>query len=47
VAGFDELQPWILGYGSHARVVAPKELRERVHAEIRAMHQAVEREAGA
>jgi predicted DNA-binding transcriptional regulator YafY len=45
VAGFDELQPWILGYGSHARVVAPKELRERVHAEIRAMHQAVEREA--
>jgi predicted DNA-binding transcriptional regulator YafY len=45
VAGFDELQPWILGYGSHARVIAPKELRERVHAEIRAMHHAVEREA--
>lgn len=46
VAGFDELQPWILGYGSHARVVAPKELRERIHAEIRAMHQAAAREAG-
>ncbi len=45
IAGFDELQPWILGYGSHARVVAPKELRERIHAEIRAMHQAAEREA--
>lgn len=46
IAGFDELQPWILGYGSHARVVAPKELRERIHAEVRAMHQAAAREAG-
>ena len=43
VAGFDELQPWILGYGRHARVVAPKELRERIHAEVRAMHEAAVR----
>jgi predicted DNA-binding transcriptional regulator YafY len=43
VAGFDELQPWILGYGSHARVVAPRELRDRIHAEVRAMHEALER----
>ena len=33
----------ILGYGSHARVVAPRELRDRIHAEVRAMHEALER----
>lgn len=45
VAGFDELVWWVLGIGSNARVVAPPELRKRVHDEIRAMHRMVESES--
>lgn len=32
VSGLDEIVWWILGYGPHARVVAPAELAERVRA---------------
>jgi predicted DNA-binding transcriptional regulator YafY len=42
VAGMDEVMWWVLGIGSHARVVEPKELRDKVHAEIRRMHAAIE-----
>ena len=38
VAGLDEVLWWVLGIGSHARVVEPKELRDRVHDEVRRMH---------
>jgi predicted DNA-binding transcriptional regulator YafY len=41
VAGVDELIWWVLSIGSHARVVEPKELRDRVHEEIRRMHAAL------
>ena len=47
VAGLDEIMWWVLGIGSNARVVEPKELRERVAAEIRAMHRMVEKEDAA
>ncbi len=42
IAGLEEIQPWILGFGRHARVVAPKELRERIRAEVHAMHAAMD-----
>lgn len=42
VAGIDEVIWWVLSIGSHARVVEPKELRDRVHEEIRRMHAAIE-----
>ena len=45
VAGFEEIVWWILSIGSNARVVEPKELRDRVHEEIRRMHRMVEEEA--
>ena len=45
VAGFEEIVWWILSIGSNARVVEPKELRDRVHQEIRRMHQMVEQDA--
>jgi predicted DNA-binding transcriptional regulator YafY len=45
VSGFDEIVWWILSIGSNARVVEPKELRDRVHEEIRRMHRMVEQEA--
>lgn len=41
VAGIDEVIWWVLSIGSHARVVEPKELRDRVHDEIRRMHAAI------
>lgn len=47
IAGLDEIQPWVLGFGRHARVVAPKELRERIRAEVRAMHDALGPEGSA
>jgi predicted DNA-binding transcriptional regulator YafY len=42
VAGLDEIMWWVLGIGSNARVVAPPELRDKVHAEIRRMHAMIE-----
>jgi len=45
VAGFEEIVWWILSIGSNARVVEPKELRDRVHDEIRRMHRMVEQDA--
>lgn len=42
VAGLDEVMWWVLGIGSNARVVEPKELRDKVHAEIRTMHAMIE-----
>lgn len=42
VAGVDEILWWVLGIGSNARVVEPKELRDKVHAEIRRMHAMIE-----
>jgi proteasome accessory factor B len=47
VAGLDEITWWVLGIGSNARVVEPKELRERVAAEIRAMHRMLEKDEAA
>jgi predicted DNA-binding transcriptional regulator YafY len=44
VAGLDEVLWWVLGIGSHARVVEPKELRDRVHAEVRKMHAMIDGE---
>jgi predicted DNA-binding transcriptional regulator YafY len=32
--GFEEAQFVVMGYGPKARVLAPKELRERVNADI-------------
>lgn len=45
VAGFEEIVWWILSIGSNARVVEPKELRDRVHDEIRRMHRMVQEDA--
>lgn len=42
VSCLDEVTWWVLGMGSSARVVEPKELRDRVHEEIRRMHRMVE-----
>jgi predicted DNA-binding transcriptional regulator YafY len=47
VSGLEEIMWWVLGIGSNARVVEPKELRERVAAEIRAMHRMVEKDEAA
>ena len=35
LSSFVEIVPWILGWGSHARAVAPKALVEAVKAEVR------------
>ncbi len=37
LAGLEEITRWVLGYGRHARVIAPKKLREAVRAEARAV----------
>jgi len=37
VAGLEEITRWVLSYGRHAKVLAPKKLRDAVHAEARAM----------
>lgn len=37
VCGIEEITRWVLGYGRHARVIAPKKLRDAVQAEARAM----------
>jgi predicted DNA-binding transcriptional regulator YafY len=47
VSGLEEILWWVLGIGSNARVVEPKELRERVAAEIRAMHRMIEKDEAA
>ena len=44
VAGLEEVFWWVMGLGRHARVVAPAELRERVRAEVDAMHRSTESE---
>jgi len=31
LSGLDEIERWILSWGSHARVLAPDELRDRIH----------------
>ncbi|MBW1923518.1 MAG: WYL domain-containing protein [Deltaproteobacteria bacterium] len=40
VAGTDEIRSWIMGWGSHARVLAPEILREEIRAEALAMAEA-------
>ena len=37
LAGLEEITRWVLGHGRHAKVLAPKKLRDAVHAEARAM----------
>jgi len=37
VDGLDEILWWILGYGEHAEVLAPAELRQRVKASVEQM----------
>jgi predicted DNA-binding transcriptional regulator YafY len=37
VAGLEEVFWWVLGMGRHARVVAPKELSDRILTEVRVM----------
>jgi predicted DNA-binding transcriptional regulator YafY len=44
VAGTEEVFWWVMGLGRHARVIAPAELRERVRAEVDAMHRLMESE---
>lgn len=40
LAGLEEITRWVLGFGRHAKVVSPKQLRDAVHAEARAMLEA-------
>ncbi len=37
LAGLEEITRWVLSHGRHAKVLAPKKLRDAVHAEARAM----------
>lgn len=37
LGGLEEIQRWVLSWGSHVRVLEPKELAERVHSEARAV----------
>jgi predicted DNA-binding transcriptional regulator YafY len=42
LAGLEEIERWVLSWGSHVRVLEPKELAERVRAEARAVAQSYE-----
>lgn len=37
LAGLEEIERWVLSWGSHVRVIAPRELIERVRSEARAV----------
>jgi len=40
-AGIEEVFHWVMGWGRHCRVVKPKELKEMVKREVRAMWEIV------
>ncbi|MDQ6764898.1 MAG: WYL domain-containing protein, partial [Verrucomicrobiota bacterium] len=42
LGGLEEIERWILGWGSHVRVLAPNQLIERVRTEAHAMSRAYE-----
>ncbi len=35
LGGFQEIEPWILSWGSHAQVLEPKDLRQKLHQSLR------------
>jgi proteasome accessory factor B len=37
LGGLDEILRWVLGWGEHAEVLAPEELRQRVRAQVEAL----------
>lgn len=37
VGGLDEVKRWVMGYGSHAEVLAPESLRQAVKEELKQM----------
>ena len=41
-----EIKRWVLGFGSHARVIAPQALADEVQAELRAALQRYENSSG-
>jgi len=43
LGGLQEIERWVLSWGSHVRVLQPKELIERVRDEARAIAKAYER----
>jgi predicted DNA-binding transcriptional regulator YafY len=37
LSDLDEIAPWLLGWGTAAEVIAPRELRERLRQEARSL----------
>jgi predicted DNA-binding transcriptional regulator YafY len=37
LSDLDEIAPWLLGWGTAAEVIAPRELRERLRQEARGL----------